>query len=407
MYLSLFPIVVLVASVTALNVETSSKQTCRTALHTKQGSGDTTTKSTTLYLTRTIKSTITPTKSIIPASATVTKKATVTISTTKTLPQTTDTFSKTLSITKTSTVSTTVVSTTTSTALATVTSTYATSTIAASAGFVPLSSALALDGHAASKKHRRNYQGVARDVAPIEKRKVSQQILCGSDGKVTFNPPQYSDSVTCYKRVKVVTTSVVTVTGTKTKTITAPQGTSTKVQCTSSVSFNRQANTPQTSYTTKTTTLTSTPIAASTTLTFSATATQTTTTTLSSTSTLFTTSTTTTYAPHPTFYAACGPSNAVSFVDNKRINNIATFDPANGFSFGKSSTTAYECCVQCVQSGDCGGTTFHPASGTCYFLPWGGETCNADVESGTFNVTEGTNVGFVVGNSNCGEVVLA
>lgn len=119
------------------------------------------------------------------------------------------------------------------------------------------------------------------------------------------------------------------------------------------------------------------------------------------------TTTSTVYAAQPTYYAACGQSNVVSFVDNQRIYSIATTDPNNGFSFGNTTTTAYDCCVQCANVGSCGGSTFHPASGTCYFFPVvSAGTCVATSQSGTFARQAGTNLGFVVSDSNCGQLAL-
>jgi hypothetical protein len=97
----------------------------------------------------------------------------------------------------------------------------------------------------------------------------------------------------------------------------------------------------------------------------------------------------------------------VSYVNSNRIYNILTIDPNNGFSFGKTTTSAYDCCVQCTESGACGGSAFHPPSGTCYLFPFGSGSCAATAESGTFKTQTGTNVGFVVSNSNCGVVNYA
>ncbi|EME49690.1 hypothetical protein DOTSEDRAFT_76918 [Dothistroma septosporum NZE10] len=390
MRLLILPLAALAALVAADSTSTFSQQFCKTALYTKKGSGGTTTKASTIYLTRTIESTVTPTITVTPKSVTCTRHFTTTVSTTKTLPQTTNTFSKTELFTETSTVLTTFITTSTSTSFETTTSTLDTTTVAAS-GVIPISSALAANGHTVSKKRRRSSSDRVQDARPvaIQERAVAQRIICGSDGTITFDPPQYSGTVTCFKAVQIVTTKVLTSTAKKTRTMTAPQRKTTK-----------------TLYTTRTKTLTETPVAASTTVTFSHTDTITTTSTASSTVVVPYTTTSTIYAPQPTAYTACSKDNIASFVDGKRIYNIAVTDPNHGFSFGSNTADAYSCCAQCVQSGTCGGSTWHPASGTCYFFPVVGATCSPTSQSGTFLTQNGTNLGFEVSNSPCGEVAL-
>ncbi|CAK1355806.1 unnamed protein product [Cercospora beticola] len=382
------------ASVVADSVNTYSQQVCRTALKPLQGSGGTTTQSTTQYLTKTVTQTITPTATITPTSTTLTKKTTTTKWSTQTLPQSTSTFSTTLSFTITSSAYTTLISTLTSSVSSTTTSTFTTTTIQPSPGFVAISSALAADGHAAAKRARRGAEVASSEPVSgeIQERATQQKIICGNDGTITYDPPQYKGSVTCNRRVQIVTTKTVTTTAKTTKTIQAPRGTVT-----------------QTSTSTKTSTTITRPPVASTTITISTTSTLSTTFTESSTTTTSITSVSTIYQPQPTYYAACGPSNTVSYVDNTRIANIAAINPDNGFSFGSGATSAYECCVQCLLSGTCGASTWHPAAGVCYFFPFGTSgTCSATEEVGTFAKGSGSaTVGFVVSNSNCGEIEFA
>lgn len=139
----------------------------------------------------------------------------------------------------------------------TLTSTYDTLTISASSGFVPLSSALAAQGHAVAKKLRRGSLDLVRDAEPepdarfaVKKATNTQKVICGSDGSITvseakvgsrpdlrhlltrahqYDPPIYKGSVTCYRRVTIIATKVVSVTARSTKTITAPKGTVTSV----------------------------------------------------------------------------------------------------------------------------------------------------------------------------------
>ncbi|CAK4033504.1 Hypothetical predicted protein [Lecanosticta acicola] len=402
MFLPFLTITVLVASVAADSVSTYSQQKCRTKLNTWQGQGGTTTKTFIQTFTKTLRPVITPTSTFTPGQSTLLSTTTITQTSTTSLPQTTDTFSSTLSFTDTSTVSTTLVSTILSTTTVTTTSTLDTTTVAASAGFTPIWSALSSSGHAASKKVKRG--SVIRDAEPGAQPEAEAnarfgykkqtgngpKITCNPDGSLTYNPPQYRGSVTCYKQVQVVTTKLLPTTAMTTKTVTAPRLTTT-VYSTSTAE----------------TTTTITPIAASTTLTVSITTTLTSTTTFSSTTSGLLTTTTAVLAPQPTYYAACASNNVASFVDSNRINTIATEDPDNGFSFGNSTTTAYDCCVQCVVNGNCGGSTFHPASGTCYFFPLVGATCSGSTDVGSFTTQTGTKVGFQVSDGNCGAVVLA
>lgn len=219
--------------------------------------------------------------------------------------------------------------------------------------------------------------------------------------------------MTCFKKVQIVTTKVLTSTAKKTRTIVAPQGKTTKVR---SQLFHGHVGPARdvvlisaclkTLYATRTTSLTETPIAASTTLTFSHTESITVTSTASSTVIVPYTTTSTIFAPQPTSYAACAQDNIASFVDGNRIYSIAVTDPDNGFSFGNNTVNAYSCCAQCVQAGTCGGSTWHPATGTCYFFPAVGATCSPSSRSGTFLTQSDTSVGFEVSNSDCGEVAL-
>lgn len=239
MYLSLFSLAILAASATADSVSTYSQQKCRTALNTWQGQGGTTTKAFTQTFTKTLRPVITPTVTFTPGQSTLFKKTTITSTSTKTLPQSTDTFSETTTISQTSTVATTLISTILSTSTVTTTSTLDTTTIAASAGFTPIWTALAASGHAASKKVKRG--NVVRDAEPDAEavadarfgfKKQSgkgPKITCNPDGSLSYNPPQYRGSVTCYKQVQIVTTKVVPTTAKFTKTVTAPRPTTTVV----------------------------------------------------------------------------------------------------------------------------------------------------------------------------------
>ncbi|PPJ53598.1 hypothetical protein CBER1_00440 [Cercospora berteroae] len=369
MLLPLIASALLAVSVVADSVNTYSQQVCRTALKPSQGSGGTTTQSTTKYLTKTVTQTITPTVTITPTSTTLTKKTTTTKWSSRTLPQSTSIFSTTLSFTITSSAYTTLISTLTSSVSSTTTSTFTTTTIQPSPGFVAISSALAAEGHAAAKRARRGAEVASSEPVAVEiqERATQQKIICGNDGTITYDPPQYKGLVICNRRVQITSTS------------------------------------------TKTSTTITRPPVASTTITISTTSTLSTTFSESSTTTTFITSISTIYQPQPTYYAACGPSNTISYVDNTRIANIAAINPENGFSFGSGATGAYECCVQCILSGTCGASTWHPAAGVCYFFPFGTSgTCSATEEVGTFAKGSGSaTVGFVVSNSNCGEIEFA
>ncbi|KAM3418410.1 hypothetical protein BST61_g4401 [Cercospora zeina] len=393
MLVPLFACALLAASVAADTVNTYSQQVCRTALRPSQAPGGTTTRSTTQYLTKTVTHTITPTSTITPISTTVTKKTTTTTWSTQTLPQSTDTFSTTLSFTQTSSAFTTSISTITSSVTSTTTSTFTTTTIQPSPGFVAISSALAAEGHTAAKRARREVEAASHEPGSgdLQERATQQKIICGNNGQITYDPPQFKGSVTCQNRVRIVTTKTVTSTAKSTKTIQAPRGTVT-----------------QTSTSTKTRTTIIRPPIASTTITLSTTSTLSTTLTTSSTTTTLLTSLSTTYLPQPTYYAACSPNNLISYIDNTRIANIMTTNPSDGFSFGSGATNAYECCVQCLVTGSttCGASTWHPAANVCYFFPLGGSnTCDPSAEVGTFAKGSGNaSVGFVVSNGNCGEV---
>ncbi|KEQ73584.1 hypothetical protein M436DRAFT_63864 [Aureobasidium namibiae CBS 147.97] len=194
----------------------------------------------------------------------------------------------------------------------------------------------------------------------------------------------YPVAVSCvdYVQVRSKITLVLT---TKTSTKTLPSSTVTVTSYTVSTSTSTVVP-PEVS----TTSSFSTTVSTTTTATFQATTTTTTTTTLTVTSTL-------------AGYDACatnnllGPSYNGDIIDNESA-------AAGGYSTDPSATTAYDCCVSCLNSDTCSGTAFLTDGNLCLQIT--GATCtNVQQNAGSFYYEpsgQGTGDSYIVSNSNCG-----
>ncbi|KAL8642900.1 MAG: hypothetical protein Q9226_008454 [Calogaya cf. arnoldii] len=277
---------------------------------------------TTLRQTLGCVATVTPTTTVRPAPKTVTATSVVLVIKTTTLPNT-----KIATLTSTTTIQPTVAVTNTvtitvvdpSTVGVTITATGPTTTIPASAGFIPASSAPNL----------RKRESPAR-----------ANLLAGNRPELApraMTTP-YPTTVSCGVLVKIIATEQKTVTGTKTATVTASPSTVTKVI-------------PVTYSVTKTVC----PAGASTTITV-------TTTLAPITSIVPVTTTTTTTAtltftiqePESTYYAACGPENLLTN-DPLEGGNLTQADAeVSGWTMTSVAESAYDCCAQCIVRGDIG-----------------------------------------------------
>lgn len=286
--------------------------------------------------------TTTPQKTITPKPTTTTLSETTTLTTVLTLAQETDTISETTTISDTTTITETETTSTTSTSYFTSTSTPST-TIPATAGFIPIKSSIP------NAAKRRAIAGKPND-APVEnaleERGAIQYNLLRKDGKDRCEPALYPTAVKCVGVVKVITTSTITKTA-RTRTV--------------------FATTPTSSVTTtftETSTSTETPVRASTTLSFTDYTTSTVTETTTLTSSFSETQTVSAVAPTSTYYAACGSDNIITSINGGQPIGGARFASPDYFATLNNVPNAYECCVACINTPNCGGTYGYP--GVCF-----------------------------------------
>lgn len=175
-----------------------------------------------------------------------------------------------------------------------------TTTIAASAGFIPLESQLAAAGDIGVQKRRRSGRHVAAgeiDSYPLEvqPRAATKCSISRSKGhnEPIISPAQYPGSVKCYNLAAVISVSTKTVTAKSTSTVTAA------IQTITAASLTTQ------------------------------------------------TATATTELPQATFYAACGDDNLVSSINGQGISQFGG-PPLSDVSAG----SAYDCCVACQLAGN-------------------------------------------------------
>ena len=141
------------------------------------------------------------------------------------------------------------------------------------------------------------------------------------------------------------------------------------------------------------------PIDASTTVTETAQTTITDVATATSTTTSTLTSTSTSFAPMETFYAACGSDNRVSSVNGRGISDGNVFNNV----VAAQAASAYDCCVLCLQTENCGATYFGAQyNNLCAIITTAG-TCSATTQVSELVINDRPGA-FVVSNSNCGRL---
>ncbi|KAL6721998.1 hypothetical protein ACLMJK_001103 [Lecanora helva] len=342
-----------------------------------------------------VKTTYVPSTTVTPAPVTTITTQISTSTVVTTLPQPTDTFSTTTTF-FTTTVFTSAESTTTVVNVpTTVLVPGGTTTIPTSSGFIPLASVVAADG--GQPRKRKRDQKFRSDLmvrepapalpplpAPISKLKCSRP--------TPGAPQKYPSSVVCNTLYEVVTTKTTTYTATKTATVTAIPVTSTA-----------------TTFSTITSTSTATVPDASTTTTLSTTNTISTTTTITNTQTdTSSIPVTVSGTPTATAYDACQTNNLISQFNPGQtfVNSYANVQPFPGFIVNQASS-AYDCCVQCVEAGSsCGGSIFYSDNPACYLHPTSPDNsvCNGAQEDATLVVGMASNVPYIgtASNGNCG-----
>ena len=300
-----------------------------------------------------------------------------------------DTFAVTSTIIFPSTIYITDISTVIGTFTTTVTSATTTTTIPPSAGFTPIQSEAS---YIPKKRFSKRLGGQARRAILITPRKHTRaeqqergaapayQLQLIGD-KPRWSPPLFPSTVTCEEMVEAILTTTITLTAKGTISVTAKA--------------------PKTTQTlTSTAMRTIILVEASTTITILTTLTSMTTLTTIETTTSLTTATATAIVPTATFYEACATNNMVSSANGgQAIGSFGTKNPPSG----TIATSAYDCCVICLLTTNCGGIAY--ANFGCDLAIV--DLCDPSQSSGTnFNSdsTQNPNYGFTISNSNCGQV---
>ncbi|KAK3616753.1 hypothetical protein LTR56_025745 [Elasticomyces elasticus] len=355
---------------TYATTSTYSQQVCATKQTTKKpASVPTTTIAKTLSFQHKVTITSTPTKSVTPLPTTITVVSTATSFFTSVVSQQTDTFMTTIVVSQTSTVSETITGTefTTSTAFFT---TSVTTTVSASPGFTALGDALAAQGLSWAKRKQRRAADHRMADRALEQRATLD--------KRTWPPTSsvYPAAVTCYKVVEIVSTSTKTATAQAT-TVTAPPSTATQTS-TTTITSTRVATYPIAS--------TTVSIQSTTLITSTAIGTATITSTLTSTSTVF--------APEATYYPTCQSNNIVA-----DIAQGALYYTEISIGSTTDSTSATDCCIQCLTFPGCSGTIYNEL-GRCFLFA--NTICDASQVIGSLWTWPGP-IYLRASNSNCGQ----
>ncbi|KAL8820349.1 MAG: hypothetical protein Q9191_007535 [Dirinaria sp. TL-2023a] len=316
----------------------------------------TTTEYTTIHQTVQCVEKVIPTSTVTPKPTTTTATITAYKTVTKTLTNV-QTLSSTQTVINpvTITTPTTVTAFATSTVNVTVTPT-STVTVPTSDGFIYASSAPDI---AASTEH--TYDPFNADNKKRAAKTAHRADVLAGNRPVPRNPngngggspttKSYEASVTCGVLVDEITTNHKTITATQTATVTG-----------------KPSVVPQTSTVTSTVTSTIVQGGAATTIVTTTTLSPTVTVPLTITVTSTGTITATATARGPTFYAACNSQNLVNNIPNAggAINdNGLAVDDINWDGVYGTADSAYDCCVQCITSDNCGGGFFYSNTGVC------------------------------------------
>ncbi|UKZ77071.1 hypothetical protein TrVFT333_004789 [Trichoderma virens FT-333] len=328
------------------------------------------------YKTRTVtyteRFTTTPHPTVTPTK-TKTKTVTTVIKTVTTEPAYTDVA--TVTSTSTSFFTTTNIVTETDTETNTVTTTTTpTTTIAAPAGFTPISQE---PGFVPKIK--------GRSANSLIERGNTLQCRPGKGGP-SFYPPLHPQSVTCTKVIEPIVIKRVTYTA-KACTITARPKTKT---VTTTVS--------------QTHTETEWPCDVTSTVTVPATTVITSSTDSTTTTTTTATTTESTVAPQQTLQAACGPENLITTANGGNGISSVSSSGTGGFLPVSGTHSAYDCCVACFNSATpCRGALSF-SSGSCFLVVATDGVCHANQFTGDvqFGTSTGPSSGAYVSNGPCG-----
>jgi hypothetical protein len=102
--------------------------------------------------------------------------------------------------------------------------------------------------------------------------------------------------------------------------------------------------------------------------------------------------------PTPISYAACGPDNILTSYNGRHIKHIAFLE--TGFIFLGKQSSAYDCCVVCLNTPNCASSVwFYP---NCVGAKPPG-ACNASLVSGEFTLYSHDESDLALSNGKCGQ----
>lgn len=268
-------------------------------------------------------------------------------------------------------------------------------TVSTSSGFIPI--ALNVPTITPTKKRavllQRRGQLAPKDQSKPRRHELEDNPADGSldvtltleSGRVHHKPTQYPKAVSCDETIAIFSTSIISRTAQKTQTLTAFQSTITSASTVSCIS-----------------TSTIIPVNASTTQTFATTSHTTTALTSTSTTTTTSISTVSISLPSTTIYPNCAPNNLLSSVNGLPVGQLVT---SNTMQQIDGVPTAYDCCVACVNTVDCGFAAFVASStGSCFLVT---DVLYCIPYSQLASFYTGGDGGFTVSNGNCGVGVYA
>jgi len=335
----------LVASSIATTAYT--QQVCKTFVGRKSTQVFSYTTGETLVLHPKARVTYTPSTTVTPSTTTLT--ASTTLTGTVTASVITDTYTITPTDTETSYTTTTITETDTESDTSTLYSTTtSTTTVNPPDGFIYPTPTLG------GKKLKRDLM-VRRPAPEVQKRANGLALPNYKQPK----SPVYAQKVVCLRIVESIVPYTKTATATSTTTYTASTPSTTVTQTFSATS----------TVTLPDANVTITAPDSTTTTTSMVTVTTTTTTT-----TVFTVSVTVTATA--TYYAACGPQNLVSMDPSGGLLTLSGFDYSTATYQAIDST--YDCCVACLTSPNCAGSTSYSNSGNLYCAIINLGTCPAN-----------------------------
>lgn len=303
----------------------------------------------------------TKTKTLQHKPATTSTVIIETSTSTSTLAQDTSIFSTTTVLYTTSTVTSSVTDSETLTITTTTTEAPTTTTIGAPAGFTPVKSVFP-GGSAPVKRHNEDRKQKQPSEPEVHVHDIKK--CTSSKFSTVYKTESRTRTSTVWRKGSTVTSTATSTVTTVTSVLPTPASSTVTVESTS--------------------TLSSVSIVATTT-------------------TLTVTNTATELAgPTPTFYAACSDDNILTNIDGQYVSALYYGNGATGGSMNLGTfTSAYQCCVACLNNVNCKGAGY--IAGSICIGATSQSTCDGSVQGPRFGATGQTNVGWAVSNSPCGQ----